>query len=88
MKKELKPRLLVEVLEEMSEHYQVFFSYDTELVQDIKVEFHFKAGESLNMAIDRLLGKVGLEYKSIGRKYYVIHPQTKKGKRGARKLER
>lgn len=87
-KRELQPRLLVEVLEEISEHYQVFFSYDTELVRDIEVEFHFKAGESLDTAIDRLLGKVGLQYKTIGSKYYVIHPETKKGKRGARKLER
>lgn len=85
---DLQPRLLVEVLEEMSEHYQVFFSYNTKLVQDIEVEFHFKAGESLDSAIDRLLTKVGLHYKPIGEKYYVIHPETKRGVRGAKKLER
>lgn len=83
-----QPRLLVEVLEEMSEHYQVFFSYDTELLKQIKVEFHFKAEESLEMAIDRLLENVGLRYKAIGSKYYVIHPETEKGQRGAKKLER
>lgn len=84
---EFQRRLLVEVLDEMSEHYQVFFSYDTELLKKIEVEFQLQQGESLEKAIDRLLSSVGLRYKSLD-KYYVIHPDNAAGKKGARKLER
>jgi TonB-linked SusC/RagA family outer membrane protein len=85
-KTQLRP--LTEVLEEMSERYEVLFSYETKLLKEIKVDFHFIKGESLDRAMNRLLGYVDLQYKAIGSKFYVVHPKTKKGRRKAKKLER
>lgn len=85
---ENQSRLLVEVLGEMSEQYQVFFSYETKFLREIKVDFQLRRGESLDTAINRLLNSVGLEYKTIGSKYYVIYRDTRKGKKKANKLER
>jgi TonB-linked SusC/RagA family outer membrane protein len=72
----------------MGKKYQVIFSYETKLLSKIKVDFRFKANESINEAIDRLLTKTGLHYQTIGTKYFVIHQNTKRGHRKARKLKR
>jgi TonB-linked SusC/RagA family outer membrane protein len=85
---ETQSRLLVEVLGELSEEYQVFFSYETKYLREITVDFQFRRGESLQTVIDRLLNNVGLEYKEIGNKYYVIYQDTKKGNKTANRLER
>lgn len=81
-------RPLIEVLEEISETYQVFFSYEMELLNEVQVEFHAEQGEDLNTAIDRLLDQVDLGYKTIGEKYYVIHEKGKKGRKSMKKVER
>ncbi|GAB5554168.1 MAG: TonB-dependent receptor [Saprospiraceae bacterium] len=81
-------RPIVEILEEISKEYQVFFSYEVELLSEIQVDFHTEQGEDLNSAIDRLLDKVDLQYKTIGEKYYVIHKKGKKGRKSMKKIER
>ncbi len=81
-------KLLVEILTEMSETYQVFFSYETRMLKDIKVDFEFKAGEDLVVAIKRLLGQTGLKYQSVNRKYIIIFPDDKSGTKTARKLKK
>lgn len=81
-------RQVTEVLEEISEHYQVFFSYETKLLRELKVDFNFKKSESLDENMSRLFQKVNLQFKTIGSKYYVIFKPSKQGKKSARKLER
>lgn len=81
-------RLLLEVLHEMSEQYEVFISFETKLLREVRVDFEFRKGETFKSAMNRLLKSVGLEYRAISSKYYVIYQDTKKGKKGAKKLER
>lgn len=79
---------LVEVLEEMSETYQVFFSYETRMLKDIKVDFAFKSAENLDQAVDRLLSATGLKYRSLNKKFVIIFRDSKIGARKARKLQK
>lgn len=81
-------KLLSEVLLEMSETYQVFFSYETRLLKDIRVDFHFIAGENLDNAIERLLKKTNLRYEAIDTKYVIIYEDDKEGNKSARKLSK
>ncbi len=81
-------KLLLEVLGEMSEQYEVFFSYETKYLREVWVDFSFKKGESLQEAVDRLLESVNLRYRAISSKYYVIYQDTKEGKKQANQLER
>ncbi len=83
-----QPRPLLDILEEISEEYEVFFSYETKLLRAVQADFHFRKGEGLGEAVDRLLKSVGLQYKAISSKYYVIYQATKKGKKRAKQLER
>lgn len=86
--KTLELRLLTEVLDEIGEKYQVIFSYESKLLSEVKVDFEFRAEESVDNAIKRLLSQTGLQYQVMGSKYYVLHQDTKEGNRNAKKLGR
>ncbi len=79
---------MTKVLEEMSETFEVFFSYETKVLNDIEVDFEFVAGESLEMAIDRLLKQTNLRYESIDTKFVIIYKDDKAGNRTAKKLRK
>ncbi len=85
---EFQAKQFITVLEEMSERYEVVFSYETKLLRDVKVEFQFVKGERLQSALGRLLKLTGFQHKAIGKKYFVIFRNDKKGTKHARKLER
>ncbi len=47
---EIQPKQFITVLDEMGERYEVVFSYETKLLRDVKVDFHFIQGEKLESA--------------------------------------
>lgn len=81
-------RPLVDVLDDLSSQYQVFFSYEIELLKEVQVDFDFKDGEDLDSAMNRLLNMVDMEYETIGEKYYVIHKKGKAGRKSMKKIKR
>lgn len=81
---ELRP--LSEVLEEISEKYEVIFSYESSLLRDIEVDFEFRSNETIDQAIGRLLIQTNLVYQTIGTKYYVLHQNNRQGARNANRL--
>ncbi len=81
-------RQITEVLKEIAEVYQVFFTYDAEILADVHVDFQLNSGESLEDAIDRLLANTSLGYEAYGEKYMVIYQRTKRGQKKAKKLGR
>ena len=81
-------RQLIEVLDEMSERYHISFSYETKLLEDVKVNFSFEESEDFEETVGRLLTITGFNYHAIGSKYFVIHKDNKKGFKKAKKLER
>ncbi|GEM_PF-2236131 len=70
---EAQTRSLTTILESLSEQYQVFFSYDADLLSKEQVLFELKETETSEVAIERLLTKVGLSYDRFEEKYYVIY---------------
>ena len=83
-----KERYLVDILEELSESYQVIFSFDADLLEDMTVDFEVKSEEKLEQAINRLLLNTGLRYKFLGSKYYVIYKADPQRIKSLKKLER
>ena len=79
---------LSEVLDALGEKYEVFISYQTKLVKGIQVDFEFKEGESLEMAIDRLMDEVGLSYEFYQEQYIIIYKNDRKSTRNARKIQK
>lgn len=85
---ERQERLLTEVLDDFSKKYQVFFSYDSKAVQDLKVDFEFKNEEIFERAITRLLNEIGFRYESYGEKFIIIYKESDGGKRDTKQLRK
>lgn len=81
-------RPLPDLLNEMGERYQVFFTYDADLLGDTEVSFEFKEDEKLETAIERLLAGTVFRYESFGEKYFVIYREGDRDERTARKLRK
>lgn len=84
----IEERYLIDVLKNLSEKHQVIFSYKTQLLEGIIVDYEIKDEENLEIAINRLLTNTGLNYKFLGSKYYVIYKNDKQSKKHLRKLSR
>ena len=83
---DFQDRPLSEVLDQISERYQVIFTYDASIVEGIRVDFEFEDVEVLESAVNRALKPTGLRYRFLGEKYYIIFKDTRSGNRKAKKL--
>jgi TonB-linked SusC/RagA family outer membrane protein len=84
--KQLHP--LAEVLDELGNKYQVFFSFKRSTVSGVKVNYEYIKGESIQSALNRILTNTGFAYEVFNKKYFVIFKKNRKGIRDARKLKR
>ena len=80
------PRAITDVLQELGEMHQVFFTFNSEQLNEVLVDFEFVDNENVRQAIDRLLGPTSFAYQSYGDKYYVVYEKNRKGRKSARKL--
>ncbi len=79
---------LIEALKELSEKFQVFFTYDVSLVKNIEVADKPLEQANLKFIIDDLLADTGLKYELLDTRYYVIYKDTKKGKGSVKKIRK
>lgn len=61
------------VLEALSQHYQIFFSYDADLLAKEQIQFEIDETETAAAAVKRLLSIQGLSYDCFENIYYVIY---------------
>ncbi|WP_236973664.1 SusC/RagA family TonB-linked outer membrane protein [Membranihabitans maritimus] len=85
---QLEERLLIEVLEEISEHYKIVINYDTELLKNVKVRVEKAEMVNANKAIEAVLSQTDLKYEYLGTRYYVIYSQKLTEAKTIRKLKR
>ncbi len=78
---------IIDVLNLISEEYQVFFTYDLNLLEGVNVEFKGIDHDDLNTLIKDLLGETNFRYEQLGEKYYVIYNAGRKGKKQVKKLK-
>ncbi|MEO0472777.1 MAG: TonB-dependent receptor plug domain-containing protein, partial [Bacteroidota bacterium] len=84
----IQKRPLVEVLEELGEKYEVFFSFDADLLKGVEVHYEFRKEEVFEDAVHRLLAETELSYKYLGKKYYVVYKNNRSGSRKMRRMQR
>ena len=77
---------LSEILDEMGQHYQVFFSYDATRLKDRKVDFSWDLDEGLDRAIERLMSSANLQYDCFNDRYFVIYEESKQGRKDSRRV--
>lgn len=79
---------LDEVLDHISNKYQVVITYDSRLISKIVIHFEFIEGEHFESAINRALDKTGLKYKQLTNKYYVVFKDSQTSKKKLKKIAR
>jgi len=79
---------LSEVLDHLSERYQVIITYNAKLLSNIEVNFEFRAEESLETAVNRALDATGLRYKQLTNKYYIVFKENRTKRKRIRKIQR
>ncbi len=82
----LEDRPLAQLLEDFGERYQVFFSYENSILDEIDVDFEFRKDEPMEAAIARLMAKTNLSYESFQDKYLVIYEESWAARRNARRI--
>jgi len=79
---------LSEALDELGEKYEVFFSYNENLLSEVNVEFEQQLGEDLDKALKRLLKKTNFDYEIFGEKYFVVYERSEEGLADVKELKR
>lgn len=79
---------LSQVLDKIGSRYQVIITYDSKLLADIRVNFDFIPGESLENAVNRALNKTDLKYRQLTDKYYIVYKKNQTDKSKLRKIKR
>ncbi len=79
---------LISALKDLSDRYQVFFSYNPQLLKDITVSFTYDEDMAFEEAIDQVLDQTNFKYDRIGQKFCVIYEDSRAGRKSARKVER
>ncbi len=85
---QFQEKLLTQILEEISEKFQVFFTYDAELLKDIKVDVDLSNADSFDKIVGYLTEQTDLGFEHLGSKYYVIYKDDKKGLKTLKKVKR
>ena len=84
----IQDRSLTDVLDEISETYQVFFTYNDQLLRNVSVDFSIRENEKVETAVNRLLALVGFKYEQVKGKYFVIYEESQGNLKTVRKLKR
>lgn len=85
---EAQQQSLSDVLDQISEKYQVIITYNSRLLSKIDIHFEFRDEEQLESAVNRALDKTGLRYKQLTDKYYIVFKEDQTNQRRIRKIAR
>lgn len=70
---------LIEVIQQISDQYQVFFNYDRDIVSNVKVDYAPSAEATIDEALTSVLAKTNLRYKMFNDRYIVIYQNDRTG---------
>ncbi len=77
---------LNEVIDRISEKYEVIITYNTQLLSEVDIKFEFRTDEKLESAVNRALKSTNFKYKQLTEKYHVVYDNLKSSKKKLQKL--
>src|SRR5690625_4467974 len=69
----------VEAVKEISHRFNVFFTFDLELVKEITVDDAFRYIDDVENAVEYVLHKTDLKYRIIDTRYVIIYKNDQEG---------
>jgi TonB-linked SusC/RagA family outer membrane protein len=79
---------LIEAIEQISEDYEVYFTFDKTLISDIKVHYDRKENENVEEAVSSVLKETSLTYKLFNQRFLIIYKKDEEGLKSLRKMSK
>jgi TonB-linked SusC/RagA family outer membrane protein len=79
---------LLEAIEQISEDYEVYFTFDKKLISDIKVNYDRKENKNVEEAISSILKETTLTYKLFNQQFLVIYKNDEEGLKSLKKMSK
>src|SRR5690606_993610 len=76
----------LDAIKEISENFNVYFSFDREIVKDLTVHYESEKVQSLEEAVHAILEGTDLEYKLFDERFVIIYKKDLGGIRSIRKM--
>src|SRR5690606_29758271 len=70
---------LLEAIEKVSKEYEVYFTFDMNLVADVKVDYADKSYGSVVEAITHILRGTNLKYKFYDQRFVILYKEDAEG---------
>src|SRR5690606_2238791 len=67
---------LSEALTKLSQKYEVFFSYDEKMVEDVEVSYEPEHYRDIEHALNELLAETSLRYKIFDNRYIILYEES------------
>lgn len=79
-------KLLIEVLDEISREHQVHFTYDSDLIRGVLVDYERRQGESIRSLLSRVLAEVDMDYKIFEDRFVILFRNDQRGLESLEKM--
>lgn len=86
VKDNLGEKLLIEVLDEISKEYQVYFTYDADIIKGITVDYEKREGESVRSILSRVLSDVNMDFKIFEERFVILFRNDQQGLESLEKM--
>src|SRR5690554_2763305 len=86
VKDNLGEKLLIEVLDEISKEYQVYFTYDADIIKGITVDYEKREGESVRSILSRVLVDVNMDFKIFEERFVILFRNDQQGLESLEKM--
>ena len=84
----LTNKTLVELLAQLEKDYQIFFSYNKTIIDDLELKFGYQSAEPIDKILQRLFKQSNLQYQSYSDKYFVIYHKKEKSQEEMAQLQK
>lgn len=85
---EVQEMKFLDAIEEISKNFDVYFSFDRELVKDLTVHYEVDHTKSLEEVVIAILKGTNLQYKLFDERFVIIYKKDLEGIRSIRKMVR
>src|SRR5690606_37395532 len=79
-------KLLIEILDEISRDYQVYFTYDSDLIKGITVDYEKREGESVRSILSRVLSEISMDFKIFEERFVILYRNDERGLKSLEKM--
>ncbi|MBY5959170.1 TonB-dependent receptor [Membranicola marinus] len=79
-------KLLIEILDEISREHQLYFTYDSDLIKGVTVNYEKREGESVRSILTRVLAEVNMDFQIFEERFVILYSKDEAGLRSLEQM--